>query len=770
MQNIMQSVSLKVVLPLAVMIVASVLAFIYVINQNTLDIFNKRTFSRALEIADNVTLALETNIEESNFVRIATSVASSEDIRFVMFIEPETGRNIASSDFRLRSDLSELPNEIQSKIKQGLKGSKYYIEYLDDNAVFFSYFIRVIPDNASKTKDYLLVVKFSGEQINNFVRESNSRVLLVILLGAIVFSFVGYVVVRAFVLRPLEQISNNVKRLKAGEVDDIDLLSTRDEFETLSVIIKEMHDAEQKSLLVLQDAKDKAETNARLKSAFLANMSHEIRTPINGILGLVQVAQRSQDESQVQQYLQKIFLSGQTLVGIVNDILDFSKMASGKMTIENVPFCPDQVVEQVIELCHVNASRKGINIDVDMDPSLPLVINSDPLRLQQVLLNLVNNAVKFTDDGAVTIQFKVNSIDKTRWLQITVKDTGIGIDANKLSSLFEEFVQEDGSTTRKYGGTGLGLSICKKLAESMNGKIYATSVKGQGSEFVFEIPIDIAKQHELHNKIKAISSNIKVIKPEALNSSFAAPLRTLLERLEKFAKGDVPVQFVTFASYVSRPEANSCVEGEYRDHEYGESEGNLGKKVVILGAEQLLEGDPKDHTFSLFTTINRESLINLLHSEFVEQSVYFDPAAISHTAVNQDLIQSPSSEVNPKTSCKAAKILLVEDNFINSEVILAMLEGENVEVEHVENGLLATEKAQCNDYDLILMDVQMPIMDGYTATQEIRKYNNNVPIIGLSANVLPEEVQKAMDNGMNDYLAKPVMRETLLEKVKQWGE
>lgn len=268
MQNIMQSVSLKVVLPLAVMIVASVLAFIYVINQNTLDIFNKRTFSRALEIADNVTLALETNIEESNFVRIATSVASSEDIRFVMFIEPETGRNIASSDFRLRSDLSELPNEIQSKIKQGLKGSKYYIEYLDDNAVFFSYFIRVIPDNASKTKDYLLVVKFSGEQINNFVRESNSRVLLVILLGAIVFSFVGYVVVRAFVLRPLEQISNNVKRLKAGEVDDIDLLSTRDEFETLSVIIKEMHDAEQKSLLVLQDAKDKAETNARLKSAF----------------------------------------------------------------------------------------------------------------------------------------------------------------------------------------------------------------------------------------------------------------------------------------------------------------------------------------------------------------------------------------------------------------------------------------------------------------------------------------------------------------------
>lgn len=745
-----KSVSFKVVVPLALLILIAVLLFLVLVNETTARIHNDLTKSRAFEIADTATLAVETNLRKSNFARIATSLASSRDIRYIIFIDPETREVMASSHYQFRNDIESFPPEITKRIKTALSANHWQFNELDKGDLWFSYFIRVIPEDQLSTKRYLLVIEFSGEQINRITAQANTNMVVSIFIGAVLFSVFSFFVVRALVLKPLAKISGDVYKVKKGEGSKITELKTGDEFEALSHAMAEMVETEHKSLALMTEAKEKAETNAQMKSAFLANMSHEIRTPINGILGLVQVAQRSHNEAQIKQYLQKIFLSGQTLVGVVNDILDFSKLSSGKLNIESVSFCPDQLVEQVLELCEVNANKKGITLDVDMEPGLPLVIKSDPLRLQQVLLNLVNNAVKFTDLGGVNIcvstdtRENVATQQKSKWLVFKVKDTGIGIESSKLNSLFEEFVQEDGSTTRKYGGTGLGLSICKKLAECMSGDITVSSIKGEGSEFVFEIPIEVDNKHPLHKQFREIASSIKVLKPESLSQVYSKPLISQLDKLEKFAKGDTVVRFVTLAEYLENPEPFFDANNQDADCEH----------LVVLGAEQLLIADSKENIHPLFSTINRESLISLLYSHFVEQNHYFNPVAHSDSSANL--------QTNPLT------ILLVEDNVINAEVILAMLDTENMTVSHVENGQLACDAMVDSHFDLILMDVQMPIMDGYTATEEIRKTNNKTPIIGLSANVLPEEVQLAKDKGMNDYLAKPVLREALIDKISLW--
>lgn len=741
----LRSVSFKVVVPLAILILIAVFMFMFMVNNTTARIHSDLTKSRAFEIADTATLAVETNLRKSNFARIATSLASSRDIRYIIFIDLDTREVIASSHYQYRNSIDSFPSALQQRVNASLASHNWQFEPLDKGDIWFSYFIRVIPDDQLATKRYLLVIEFSGEQINNITVQANTNMVASIFVGAAVFSVFAFFVVRARVLKPLSRMSRDIYKVKQGKDCHITKLNTGDEFEALSHAMSDMLETEQKSLTLMTEAKEKAEANAQMKSAFLANMSHEIRTPINGILGLVQVAQRSDNEAHIKQYLQKIFLSGQTLVGVVNDILDFSKLSSGKLNIEKVSFCPDQLVEQVLELCETNANKKGITIDVNMASDLPLAIKSDPLRLQQVMLNLVNNAVKFTDEGGVRINFSIYTTDKTKWLRIAVKDTGIGIESTKLPSLFEEFVQEDGSTTRKYGGTGLGLSISKKIADCMEGKISVTSVKGQGSEFVFEVPVEVDNKHPLQTQFKEVAAKIKVIKPSSFSPVYAKPLVSMLDKLEKFSKGETQVQFVSIAKYLEESDIFSS----------GFDSLQGCDQVVVLGAEQLLMSEAKENVYPLFSTINRGALINLLHTNFVTQSHYFDPASMS--------------EQVQQIATKPVRILLVEDNLINAEVILAMLETENVTIKHAENGQLACDALAENSFDLVLMDVQMPVMDGYTATAEIRKTDKKTPIIGLSANVLPEEVQMAKDKGMNDYLAKPVLREALLEKISLWS-
>lgn len=730
------SISAKILLPMGTLFLLFLVLQISLLNRSTQDILLDKSKNRAFEIADNAILALEADLRMTNFVRVATSLASSDEIRFVIFIDRSTNKIIASSSYHYRKEISELDPSIKARVEKALESSKWQFEDLGNNDLWFSYNIRTVPQGTSEIKNYLMLIEFSGESVNQAIAETNELHFIYLSVGALIFALLGYLLLRQFTLMPLTKLKESVTTKKPGEPYRGLHNTGNDEFKVLADALYEMSTIEIESLKAMAQAKQKAEDMADLKSAFLANMSHEIRTPINGILGLVQVAQQSDSPEQIQQYLKKIFLSGRTLVGIVNDILDFSKIAAGKINIENIPFCPDQLVEQVLELCMNNANSKGLILQADLAEDLPLIISSDPLRLEQVLLNLVNNAVKFTEEGSVTISISVVKKDKSHFLQVSVRDTGIGIEKEKQKDLFEEFVQADGSTTRKYGGTGLGLSISKNLVQLMGGELSVKSEFGAGSTFGFEIPVDISAQHEIHEKLRKVVSQVSVEADNLDSAVISKPMLTLISRIQKMSKGQQIVRIISLGQYL---------DGGVEDERF----------TLVVGANEALMGSrqTKQNVHPLYTSVNRESLVNLLAS--AKDSSRVD----TQIGEEQEIAAVQSSY----------KVLLVEDNAINAEVILAMLNDNAYQITHVENGQLALDHLAKDKVDLVLMDVQMPIMDGYTATTRIREQLKlDVPIVGLSANVLPEEVQKARELGMNDYLAKPVIREALFDKVHQW--
>ena len=731
------SISTKILLPMGVLFILFFIAQNYLINQSTQEILLNQSRNRALEMADAAVLAIEADLNASNFVRVATSLASSEEVEFVIFLDKQSRTIIASSSFKYRKEITELPTDLRERVQTALKTRKWQFIDLGNNDFWFSYNIRTVPRGTKEIQNYSMLIKWSGESSNRAIAEANRLHFIYLSLGSLTFALLGYALFRQFTLKPLNQLMDSINRKAPGTVYQDLPNKSFDEFQMLSNSLYEMSKTEMASLEAMEQAKERAEDISALKSAFLANMSHEIRTPINGILGLAQVAQQSQSVEQIHQYLQKILLSGQTLVGIINDILDFSKLAAGKVTIENLDFCPDQLVEQVMELCRSNAQAKGLELNANLATELPLIIRSDPLRLHQILLNLVNNAVKFTEQGSVTINMAIEFKDDLIWLLVKVTDTGIGIPKNKQEALFDEFVQADGSITRKYGGTGLGLTISKNLVSIMGGEIGVDSEEGEGSSFYFQIPVLPSSHFELQDRLKEVLEKVDVSYAGLEDSELSAPLLTLVKRLEAFGKGDTKVVVCSTPEYLQ----NKSTDGDY---------------TVVLGANDNLQqiGSLPNNVHPLYTNVNRESLINLLYKSLVNSS----------GAVLEDQTFKPTHDL-----ADMKHVLLVEDNAINAEVVLAMLDGQSLRVTHVENGELALQFLQDEQVDLIFMDVQMPVMDGYTATQEIREnLKLGTPIVGLSANALPDEVSKAREFGMNDYLAKPVMREALFEKLKQW--
>lgn len=732
------SISTKVLIPMGIVFVAFFFAQYYLISSSTQKILLDKAKSRALDMADAAVLALEADLRDTNFVRVATSLASSEDVDFVIFIDKRREQIIASSSFKYRKNIEDLPNDLKLRVQYAMNTSKWQFLHLGNNDFWFSYNIRTIPLGEKKIHTYLMLTKWSGDSVNQAIEEARYVHFLYLAIGSIGMAIMGYLLFRQVMLKPLEKLINSIRSKKTGQPYQDLPEGSRDEFEVVSSSLRQMAKIEKDSLESIVRSKQKAEDIADLKSAFLANMSHEIRTPINGILGLVQVAQQSKNQDQIQQYLQKIFLSGQTLIGIINDILDFSKLAAGKVHIENIDFCPDQLVEQVFELCQSNADIKDIKLVTRLAPSLPLSLCSDPLRLHQILLNLVNNAVKFTDNGVVSINMETEFRDSQLWLMVKVVDTGIGIPDEKCVQLFEEFVQVDGSTTRKYGGTGLGLTISKNLVNLMGGEIGVRSELGRGSSFHFEVPVQSGSQLELQGKLKEVLSLVRVEHNVLDGCNLSDPMLSLIKRLVAFGKGKKLVRLCSMQQYL----AYEAEEDEF---------------TVIIGADEMLWADKSitGDVHPLYTKVNRESLINLLHKGVCSNDLENEPTARKAQGKGEEQ--------------KQRNVLLVEDNEINAEVIVGMLEGSGLAIHHAENGAVAVDYIRDHDVDLVLMDVQMPVMDGYLASKTIREdLALKVPIIGLSANAMPEEIAKAKEHGMDDYLAKPVIRKALFDKIDQW--
>lgn len=589
---------------------------------------------------------------------------------------------------------------------------------------------------------------------------------------AIILAFVFALFTVKRVLTPIRNITSVFNQLADGkEIGELPDLERRDEIGKLARAASVFKDknAQTSSLLKtaqelnvqqealnkeLAESKRKAEQATASKSIFLANMSHEIRTPLNGIIGLLELAHQQPMSAILKDYLDKASYSSQILVSVINDILDFSKIEAGKLELENVSFSLHSVLDNLLAVVSLRAQEKNLSVRLEVDPALPSRIIGDPLRLSQILMNICTNAVKFTQQGSVTIFMKgmVNQVGDKVVLRIEVTDTGIGMTQAQVDKIFKPFTQADDSTNRKFGGSGLGLTIVKQLTELMAGKLKVNSTPQKGSTFVITLPMSIQNAHRgILTEVPKLplGSCYYSDRPLLPKSYFELlHLRTARQSLQALKKDvGVPssllVEIDTFAEFKSLLPHLTLYERQ-------------GIPVGIIMETQTGQLQEKIH--------NQWQGPILMHPFTPGQFILFVCAL---AGVEEKYY---SRDIPEESTLLDGHILLVEDNNINQVVTGEMLSSLGLTFDIAEDGLQAVTKiTNAPVYDLVLMDVQMPVMDGYEATDRIREKGlNDLPIIGLSANAMKEDRSQALEHGMTDYLTKPLKRVKLAAMLKRY--
>jgi CheY-like chemotaxis protein/nitrogen-specific signal transduction histidine kinase len=537
----------------------------------------------------------------------------------------------------------------------------------------------------------------------------------------------------------------------------------------------------------------KAETEQRIdalhkseqKTRFMANMSHELRTPIHGILGSLEIVKDTDLDARQKLFVETAYASCEVMLDVINNILDFSKLRAGGIELEAIEFSPRELVESISGIMSTMAQEKNLEVQCYIPDNIPARVKGDPARLRQMLMNLVGNAVKFTERGEVYTALELREIrgDKAV-LRFEVRDTGIGIPPAMQKSIFESFVQVDASINRRYGGTGLGLTIVREFAEMMGGRIGLDSTPNQGSTFWFEITVPITEhQHLEHHTQHLEGRRIMVVDDNETNrrilenylhawhaeAIIVSNGHDALHKLEESIRQQRPIDLLLLDWFMPQMDGLTLARTIRSDSRHDKTPIVMLTSYGISQEKQQQAGVQSAVTKPVRSITLRDVLTDTLRRHSGTHSAIAAAAAV--TASFPELVLKPAQ---PAKSMFTPAILLAEDNPVNALIAITMLEKLNMQVDHVTTGKLALKSMRTRPYKLVLMDINMPEMDGYTATRYVRKWEKEgvlkqrTPVIAMTANALQGDRERCLKMGMDDYLAKPVKQDELLRLVGQW--